>query len=240
MRNIILICIALFLFACSHVMAQDVDNNLIQFSGVVVTADSLNPVSFTNIIIINSRARNYRGTVADYYGFFSFVAQPLDTVCFTAVGFKPVSYVIPDTINDNRYSLIQLMSYDTINLSESVIYPWPSKEDFKDVFVNLDIPDDDITIAKKNIERAKLKEAARISGADASVNYRQFVNDKTNKLYYAGQIPPNNLLNVFAWAQFIKAWKEGKFKTDKKLQEEIKRQKEADTKRWDYDEWIEK
>jgi hypothetical protein len=32
------------------------------------------------------------------------------------------------------------------------------------------------------------------------------------KLYYAGQYPPNNLLNPVAWAKFIKSWKEGKLK----------------------------
>jgi hypothetical protein len=33
------------------------------------------------------------------------------------------------------------------------------------------------------------------------------------KSYYAGgQIPPMNILNPFAWAQFFEAWKRGDFK----------------------------
>ncbi|MBK6839366.1 MAG: hypothetical protein IPG90_14770 [Bacteroidetes bacterium] len=44
---------------------------LVQFSGIVVTSDSLNPVPYTSIMIRNT----YRGTVGDYYGFFSFVAK---------------------------------------------------------------------------------------------------------------------------------------------------------------------
>ncbi|MDD4142545.1 MAG: hypothetical protein PHR20_07150 [Bacteroidales bacterium] len=219
------------------------DEDLVQFSGIVLSADSLNPVSFTTIIIADSSAKKgefLKGTASDYYGFFSFIAKKNDTIYFSAVGYKPATFVIPDTIVDRRYSLIQLMAADTILLSESVIYPWPSKEDFKDVFVNLDIPDDDITVAKKNIELAKLKEAARMYAREGSLNYRQYINSTTSKLYYAGQIPPNNLLNPFAWAQFIKAWKEGKFKTDKKLKKEIKRQLEVDKQRWDYDEWEEK
>ena len=43
------------------------DIDLIQFSGVIVTRDSLKPVPFTNIFIKNS----HRGTMTDFYGFFS-------------------------------------------------------------------------------------------------------------------------------------------------------------------------
>jgi hypothetical protein len=32
------------------------------------------------------------------------------------------------------------------------------------------------------------------------------------RLYHAGQLPPNNLLNPLAWASFIKAWKDGEFR----------------------------
>lgn len=221
--------------------AQVSDDNLVQFSGVVLTSDSLNPVSYAHIVIVDKTTNKVKGTSADYYGFFSFVAQKLDTVQFTAIGYKPATFIIPDTISEKRYSLIQLMTTDTIFLGETVIYPWPTWEEFKDIFVNLDIPDDEITIAKKNIERAKLKEAARINkDADAGVNYRHYINNKTNQLYTSGGIPTSNLGNPFAWMQFIKAWKEGKFKRDKQLIEEIKRQKEVDAKRWDYDEWIEK
>jgi hypothetical protein len=35
-----------------------------------------------------------------------------------------------------------------------------------------------------------------------------------SKLYYIGQLPPNNLLNPLAWAEFVKAWKNGDFKND--------------------------
>ena len=35
---------------------------------------------------------------------------------------------------------------------------------------------------------------------------------KRQKVYTAGQYPVNNLLNPIAWAQFIDAWRQGKFK----------------------------
>ena len=41
------------------------------------------------------------------------------------------------------------------------------------------------------------------------VNYLQTMQQETDKLYYAGQLPPNNLLNPIAWGKFIQAWKDG-------------------------------
>jgi len=81
------------------------DEDLVQFSGVVVTADSLFPIPFTHIVVKHSRW----GTVADYYGYFSFVAKKNDTVVFSAMGYKNSTYIIPDTISRNRYSLIKAL-----------------------------------------------------------------------------------------------------------------------------------
>src|ERR1035437_2663898 len=92
--------------------AQESDSTLVQFSGVVVTADSLFPVPFATVVIKNQ----WRGTMTDFYGFFSFVASKKDTVEFSAVGFKKARFIIPDTLKVDHYSLIQMMSHDTILL----------------------------------------------------------------------------------------------------------------------------
>ena len=219
-------------------METKADTGYVQFSGVILSADSLNPVPFTTIVIVDGESR--KGTIADYNGFFTFVAQRCDTVEFTAVGYINSTYVIPDSITGDRYSLIQLMQTDTVLLTETVIYPWPSKEDFKEAFINLDIPDDEYTIGRKNLEKANLRTAMHVMPADGSENFKYNIQERTNKLYYAGGIQPNQLLNPFAWAKFIRAWKEGKFKADKKQKEEIKRLRKLEKDSWDYDEWIEK
>lgn len=196
----------------AHLFSQDVvDDEFIQFSGIVVTGDSISPVSFTNIVIKNT----WRGTVADYYGYFSFVARKYDTIVFSAVGFKRVEFVIPDTISADRYSLIQVMSADTILLPQTVIYPWPSREDFKEHFLTYDVPDDDYERARKNLESAKIREMAATYPMDGSMNYKNTMQLHQDRLYYIGQTQPISVLNPFAWAQFIKAWKEGKFKRKK-------------------------
>jgi hypothetical protein len=196
------------LFAPGLLNAQEREDELVQFSGIVVTADSLNPVPYSNIVIKNTR----RGTVADYYGYFSFVAFKTDTILFSAVGFKKGIYTIPDTLTGNRYSMIQVMSSDTVMLTQTVIYPWPSREKFKEAFLKLNVPDDDFERARKNLDMTQLRDIAANYPMDGSMNFRNSMQLYQDKLYYNGQTQPITILNPFAWAEFIKAWKEGKFK----------------------------
>ena len=184
------------------------EKKLVQFSGIVVSGDSLNPVPFANVSI----KATTRGTVSDLTGFFSFVAEAGDVIEFSALGYKAATYTIADTLNSSRYSWIQVLSTDTIYLSEAVIVPWPSLEQFKKVFVETNIPNDDEQRARKNLNTADMKQRLKNAPMDAGANYTNFVNQQVSKNYYNGQYQPNNLLNPFAWAQFIKAWKEGKFK----------------------------
>jgi len=209
--NTQLLLIIIFLGFAVEINAQDDNEELIQFSGIIVTADSIQPIPFTNIIIKNT----WRGTVADYYGYFSFVAKKNDTIRFSSIGFKTNYFVIPDSITNDRYSLIQIMSSDTILLPQTVIYPWPSKEEFKEAFLTFDVPDDDYERAKKNLDAAELREMAENYPMDGGMNYKYSMQLHQDKLYYIGQTQPITVLNVFAWAQFIKAWQEGKFKRKK-------------------------
>ncbi len=184
------------------------DDKLVQFSGITITADSLNPVAFTKIVV----KQTHRTTNTDVNGFFSFVARKNDTILFTALGYKPSTFIIPDTITKNRYSLIQLMTADTLTLTAAFIFPWPSLEDFKRAFLETKIPDDEIEIARKNLTAYDIRMKAEDYPMDANMNYKNWIDNQTSKLYYFGQQQPFNIFNPFAWAKFIKAWKEGKFK----------------------------
>jgi len=189
-------------------------DDLVQFSGVVVTADSLRPVPFANISVIKTG----RSTTSDYWGFFSLVVHKNDLVSFSAVGYKSGLFRIPDTLTQNRYSLIQVMSSDTIMLTETVIYPWPSKEQFRHAFLTLKIPDDDIEIARRNLAYMEMREIYGRNydperyGYTPGQSYHNYMSSQADKLYYKGQTMPNNLLNPIAWAKFIQAWKRGDFK----------------------------
>ncbi|HEY9340053.1 MAG TPA: carboxypeptidase-like regulatory domain-containing protein, partial [Hanamia sp.] len=47
-------------------------------------------------------------------------------------------------------------------------------------------------------------------GREAS-NY--YLKQNAQKYYSAGQLPPQNIFNPLAWAEFIKSWKRGDFKS---------------------------
>jgi hypothetical protein len=187
------------------------DQDLIQFSGVVITGDSLSPVPFTNVIVEQSA----RGTVTDYYGYFSFVAQKGDSILFSAVGYQRTRFVIPDSLDQNKYSLIQIMVPDTVQLQTAIIYPWPTREQFKEAFLAMSVPETDAERAARNLQQADMiarMDAAMPSGGET---FKYSMQQYQAQVYYAGQAPPQNIFNPLAWAEFINAWKRGDFKTER-------------------------
>ena len=77
-------------FLCLHTIpmfAQINNASLIQFSGVVVSDDSLKPIPFSTITNCNAK----KTIITDIYGFFSFVAQKGDAIEFSAMGFKKLT-----------------------------------------------------------------------------------------------------------------------------------------------------
>ena len=164
---------------------------------------------------------SYRGTISDYYGFFSFVAKMKDTIEFSALGFKKALFIIPDTLTDHRCSMIQILKQDTILLKEVMIFPWPTKEQFKEAFLHLRIPDDDLTRAEKNLDKDQLGYLAASLPMDGSMNFRNYIDQRTTELYYSGQLRPNTLLDPLKWAKFIQMWQNGAYKKkDNKYKDE--------------------
>lgn len=198
----------IFIIIITDSFGQNQDHDLVQFSGLVVTGDSLKPVPFTHILNASRR----RGISSDYNGFFSFVAHKGDTILFSAMGFKDGRYVIPDTISTRRYSMVQMMTTDTILLNETVIYPWPSREQFREAFIKARPPDDDLIVANKNLEMMEMRKRAISMSMDGTQNFRHYMQDQTDRLYYYGQSPPISIFNPFAWAKFFEAWKNGDFR----------------------------
>ena len=190
---------------------EDDKNDLVQFSGVVVTADSLKPIPYTNIRIDGTNL----GTMANYEGFFSFVAHRGDRLIFTSIGYRDSYFQIPDTLSQNRYSLFQMMQNDTILLTETVIYPWPNVDQLEFAIVQHRVPENDYDRAMRNLALEEIKERARDLDFDGAMNYRYDMSEVVRKSYYAGQYMPYQFLNPFAWAKFFEAWKEGKFKKKK-------------------------
>ncbi|MDG1260758.1 MAG: carboxypeptidase-like regulatory domain-containing protein [Flavobacteriales bacterium] len=206
MRNLLLL-VALAT-SLSVLGQQDSLQKVVQFSGVVVTGDSLNPVPFTTVY----RERDQRGTITDSYGFFSIPTFVGDTIRFSCIGYMKSDYVIPDSLPDDRYNIVQILGRDTIQVSTTFVYPYPTKERFRQEFLALDLAQSKDELAEKNLEAALLYERMQESGMSASENYRYAVQQQSRQISYAGQMPTISLLNPIAWAQFIQAWKNGSFK----------------------------
>lgn len=183
-------------------------DSIIQISGITMTADSLRAIPAVSIIV---KGQN-RGTISNSQGVFSIVAFKGDTLSFSAVGFRKKEYKIPATLTGNSYSVIQLLTEDTIYLSETIIKPYPTRKEFEKAFVSMDIPNDMYEVARKNNDQAKIRALARSIPIDAGGAYGVFMQKQQQSLYYAGQTPPQNIFNPIAWAQFIEAWKRGDFK----------------------------
>jgi hypothetical protein len=181
------------------------------FSGVIVENDSLKPVSFANIIIINKKL----GTISTIEGYFSFYAEELDTIRFSALGFGSAQFVIPDSVNVDRYSIIQVMSRDTLELAETIIYPWPANErDFKDSFLNDEIENDKVEQAKQNLQISAIQQPKEVifHESNAAYNFDEDMKKVSQEMYYNGQTPPITVLDPIAWWKFVKAWRRGDFK----------------------------
>ncbi|NQV53190.1 MAG: carboxypeptidase-like regulatory domain-containing protein [Flavobacteriales bacterium] len=201
----------LFISVLTGFGQKDPSEGLLQLSGVVVSGDSLTPVPFSSILIEGSS----RGTICDYYGFFSLVVREGDTILFSSVGYRSVEFVVPDTLQSKRYSIIQLLQKDTITLPEQKVYPWPSKEQFEQAFLTLNAPTDDFDRAFENMTREDVRLAVQGVPMSAQGNYNYVVQQEYTRLYNQGLLPQISLLNPLAWAQFIQAWKKGEFKSDK-------------------------
>jgi len=201
--------------SAGHVQAQSQDpgkENFVQFSGLVLTADSLRAIPFCVI----SRGSHGVAGYSDVNGFFSFVAEKGDTVNFWHVEFENSRIIIPDTITRSRYYIIKLLTQDTINLPVVVIRPFPTRAAFDHAFVHRPIPDDELERARKNLEAEELKEQMRMKMADSRESYRALMQQRQQLLYYQGQAPPMNIMSPLAWSQFFEAWKRGDFKKKKK------------------------
>lgn len=197
---------ALFLLTSLKTFGQD--NKLIQLSGVVVSADSLREMPYASVFDKTVK----RGTIADVYGFFSLVVHKGDTIAFKYLGHKTGFYVVPDTLVDNRYSIIHMLEVDTIELEEVNIYPWPSREAFAQAFIEMNPYDDDMLRAQKLLSGKSLESLASGVSTDASLSYGNAINQQNTRIYTMGQSPVNNLMNPFAWASFLQKWRAGDLK----------------------------
>jgi hypothetical protein len=163
----------------SGLFAQDKKPNLVQLSGII-TNELLQPLQFAHIFVLN----NYRGTITDREGKFSFVTQGNDSIMFSTVGYKKKIIIIPDTLLDPFLHL--------------------------DIRLEQKLPEGDMERARKNI--AMLKTQIILDQTpSARANYQKILNEQYRETFRQGTYPSYQIFNVFAWAKFFEALQRGDF-----------------------------
>jgi hypothetical protein len=187
---------------------EKLKDSVVQLYGVVMTADSLQGIPAVTVCLTGQN----RCTIANDEGVFSIVVMKGDQVEFTSVGYKPKVVTIPRDIEGNQYSMVQLLVTDTQYLPATIIRPRPSREQFDRDFLSTNVPADQYEIARQNTEESKLRMLQRSLPRDGREQVNYNLRNVAARQYYYGQAPPQNILNPFAWNEFIKAWKRGDFK----------------------------
>lgn len=202
--NILLIILAIHSITLAQNHASK-NSQLIQLSGVIVTEEAI-PLPYSTAYNRSLK----KGVVSDFYGFFTLVTQPGDTVFFSREGFQTSPFIVPDSLKENRYSIIHMLVRDTLVLETVVVHPWPTRSQFADYFVNMTPYEDDVRRAQKELSGESLAFVAARLESDASLASGNAYNMRNTRLYTNGQLPVNNLLNPYSWAKLIQDWKEGK------------------------------
>jgi hypothetical protein len=210
MKKILLIIFCLGGLFANKAQAQfeSARDSVVQLYGIVMTADSLVGIQAVNVMV---RGQN-RGTMTNAQGVFSIVVLKGDIVEFTHVSYKPKVVTIPKDLQGNHHSVVQLLIQDTVYLPATIIRQRPTPEQFARDFVNTKVPDDDIEIARQNTSAAKRRALMSTTPGDGGEATALQMRNAATRASYAGQVPPQNLFNPAAWAEFIKAWKRGDYK----------------------------
>jgi hypothetical protein len=187
---------------------------VVQISGKVVTEEN-NKIVLLPYAVVAVKGTS-RGTLTDVSGFFSIVVRTDETLVFSVLGFKDAFFPVPDTLTGDYFSMVQMLTKDTILLPTAVIYPWPSAgPNFTNEFLAMDVHTDLEDIAAENLSAEKMEMLRETLPTDGPENTQLYLKQQNAKYYYEGQMRPQQIFNVFAWKEFIEAWKRGDFKKKK-------------------------
>ncbi|MDB5145869.1 MAG: hypothetical protein JWQ66_4582 [Mucilaginibacter sp.] len=196
----------LLLFITAGAYAQQKEKPLVQFTGLVYNADSIKViVPYVTITNVSHRNQVY---MSNYEGYFSFVAHEQDTLLFTSIGFAPIRVVIPANVNKS-YTTEVRMKPQIINLPTFHVFPWATTDEFRKDFLSMKLADDDLEIARKNLERATSRSSSNNLPRDGQEIQSSWAQNENTTLMNQHSLMPNPLLNPIAWGSLIKQISDG-------------------------------
>lgn len=189
---------------------------VIQLSGIILDSNSGKGIPYAHLVI-KSRLQ---GSISDFEGFFSLPVVKGDTIELSSVGYHTKTYIVPDVINNKYYSVYQDLEPDTLRVDEVILYPWPSKENFREEFLAIDPPITNIERAQRNLEINALLQAAMLMGDDSYAMQDYAIASQNNAIYNASMYYGDNgrdavlwrLSSPYAWIAFFDALQNGDLK----------------------------
>jgi len=203
------LCLCL-LMAGGKVQAQ-AQKRVIQLSGIVMGQDSLSGgIPGVNIYVPKAG----RGTATNLYGFFSLPVLVGDSLVISAVGYQRQYYIVPNQLS-GFLTLIFELSEDVTYLKELLVTPFPTEEVFKEAVLALNLPIEENSYNKNNLDAELLALILRTTPMDGYSNQR-FMMEQLNNTQTSKYVPVvNPLLNPFNWAKFIQSIRQNKNKKKK-------------------------
>lgn len=186
--------------------------SVVQVSGVILTRDtSLQTIPNARLWI---QGRSTTTTSGDD-GFFSITAVPGDTLRFRRFGFEDERLWVPDTLHGRSYLASVFMRWNTLELDEVTLYPWPRPEDLNRELLRMRIETTERDVALQNLAIQALKEKAALMGMSSNEMQRYIIQAQEQQLYNSGRYYGSDgasailgrLSNPFAWAQFFQSLK---------------------------------
>jgi hypothetical protein len=200
------------LFASLLSVAASAQQRYMQMSGMVLSSDtSRSPIPYATIF--NTTLGT--GTYTNMDGFYTLVVRPGDSLRVTSLGYGEVRLRVPELEGDIWIYTV-LLEPRAYLLQEAIVYPWGTRDQFREAFVYMNIPDDDLERARKNLSQDEMRQLAALVQPDGPATTASVLRNYQNSYYYKGQMPSYNILSPLAWAQFFNDLKKGNYKNPNK------------------------
>ncbi|HVS93291.1 MAG TPA: hypothetical protein VHE59_14735 [Mucilaginibacter sp.] len=190
----------LLLFLAAGAGAQQKERPLVQFSGIVYNADSAKVI--VPYVTVTNRSFHNQVFITNYNGYFSFVAHEQDTLVFSSIGFASAEIIIPANIASKSYTVQVKIKPQAINLPAFRVFPWATTDEFKKDFLTMKVADDDLEIARKNIEHISVATMENTLPRDAQEIQSSWAQNEHYNIVNSHSIT-NPLLNPIAWGTLI-------------------------------------
>jgi len=129
-----LFAVFLLFFSPCKAIAQHQKKDIKLLEGIVLTADSLQPILNAHVI---SRLNSW-GTISDYDGKFKLYISLHDSILITSIGYRPIILFVDDTSSRNLKDFPVLMQKDTVLINEIIIRGYWDYRTFKQLIINME------------------------------------------------------------------------------------------------------